>query len=116
MRRETEPSNRRDTRGTTCERPRPSWLWWLFSATVLGLVVLAVQQLVARIRFPWDLFIWAESPFLTNLLKLDLGQPLYGDPADANSFIYSPGLEYITYLILKPFGRHLDIRDRKSTR
>ncbi len=101
-------------RGDTSEMPsEPSarpWLWWLFSVMVFSLVVLAAQQLAARIRFPWDMFIWAESPFLTNMLKLDHGKPIYGDPADANSFVYSPGLEYLTYVILKPFGRHLDIR------
>jgi hypothetical protein len=74
------------------------YLVWL--AVVVGL----------RAKFPWDLFVWPESPFMTNMLKLELGQPLFGAPAEGNSFVYSPGLEYLTFAILKPFGLHLDIR------
>src|SRR4051812_19705239 len=56
-----EPTTRSPAWRVVPGETRPSWLWWLFSATVFGLFVLAVQQLAARIRFPWDLFIWAES-------------------------------------------------------
>jgi hypothetical protein len=47
---------------------------------------------------------------MTNMLKLELGQPLFGPAADGNSFVYAPGLEYITFSLLKPLGLHLDIR------
>ena len=47
---------------------------------------------------------------MTNMLKLDQHQPIFTSPADANSFIYSPGLEYICLVLLKPLGLHLDIR------
>jgi hypothetical protein len=91
----------------------PPWQRWL--ARLLGGIALAYLAWLAvviglRIQFPWDLFIWPESPFMTNMLKLELGQPLFGPPADSNSFVYSPGLEYLTYAVLKPFGAHLDIR------
>jgi len=76
---------------------------------VLYLGLLAVQ-VGLRAAFPWDLFTWAESPFMTNMLKMELGQSLFGPPADGNSFFYSPALEYLTYAVLKPFGLHLDIR------
>ena len=72
-------------------------------------MVLAAQACF-RIFFPWAVCLWSESPFLTNLLKLDSHLPIYGPPADANSFVYVPGLEYICYAILKPFGLELDIR------
>jgi hypothetical protein len=72
-------------------------------------VVLAVET-AFRISFPWDMYIWPESPFLTNLLKLDHHLPIYTSPADGNSFVYSPGLEYICFALLKPFGLELDIR------
>ena len=80
-------------------------------ACVVGayLVWLAIVEAL-RLQFPWDLFVWPESPFMTNMLKLELGQPLFGPPADGNSFVYSPGLEYITFAVLKPLGLHLDIR------
>src|SRR6266496_4094293 len=93
--------------------PCAFWQQWLvrFLAGVVAtyLVWLAVVE-VLRLQFPWDLFVWPESPFMTNMLKLDLGQPLFGPPADGNSFVYSPGLEYLTFAALKPLGLHLDIR------
>jgi hypothetical protein len=74
------------------------------------LLLLLLVQLALRLVFPWDLFVWAESPFMTNMLKLHNGVPLYTTPADANSFVYSPGLEYLTWALLRPLGLHLDIR------
>jgi hypothetical protein len=73
-------------------------------------VVVLTVQVALRCAFPWDLYVWAESPFLTDLLKLDQGKPIYGPVEDGNSFVYSPGLTYLTYAALKPFGLHLDIR------
>lgn len=35
---------------------------------------------------------------------------MWGDPSDANSGFYAPGLEYICYALLRPFQLHLDIR------
>src|SRR5579864_8692228 len=81
-----------------------------------GLLLLAVAMTIAlasvvvrRVAFPWDYYIWSESPFLTNLWTLHLGRPLFEDPERARSFVYSPGLEWITYGILAPFGRDLDV-------
>lgn len=93
--------------------PASGWARWLvrFLVCVVGgyLVWLGVVE-VGRVQFPWDLYMWPESPFMTNMLKLDRGQPLFGPPADGNSFVYSPGLEYLTYALLKPLDLHLDIR------
>jgi len=93
--------------------PDAQWQRWmvrfLACVVVTYLVWLAVVEAL-RLPFPWDLFVWPESPFMTNMLKLDLGQPLFGPAADGNSFVYSPGLEYITFAVLKPLGLHLDIR------
>ncbi len=91
----------------------PPWTRWLvrfLSVLVVAYLAWLAVVIVLRAQFPWDLFVWPESPFMTNMLKLDLGQPLYGPAADGNSFVYAPGLEYITFLLLKPFGLHLDIR------
>ncbi len=82
----------------------------IFGIVVFALLGMAASQMAARVPFRWDLFCWSESPFMTNLLKLDDGQPIYTSPEQANSFVYSPGLEYLTYALLKPFGRQLDIR------
>jgi hypothetical protein len=82
----------------------------LFALAVLGCLAMAAYQLANRLPYPWDLYIWSESPFLTNLLKIDAGLPVFTPPEQANSFVYSPGLEYLTYALLRPSGRHLDIR------
>ena len=73
------------------------------------LLILAIQ-VAWRCTFPWDLHFWAESPMMTDLLKLDSGKPVFGPPEDGNSFFYSPGLTYLTYAVMKPLGLHLDIR------
>ena len=56
------------------------------------------------------MFFWSESPFMTNMLKLEHHSPVFTSPSDGNSFVYSPGLEYLSYAALKPLGLHLDIR------
>ena len=91
----------------------PLWQRWLVRFLfVVVIVYLAWLTAVIGLRaqFPWDLFMWPESPFMTNMLKLERGQPLFGPAADGNSFVYAPGLEYITFALLKPLGLHLDIR------
>jgi hypothetical protein len=64
---------------------------------------------VWRMTFPYDLYIWSESAFLTNILKIEDGVNFYTARADANSFVYSPGLEYIGYYLLKPFHLELNL-------
>lgn len=91
----------------------PPWQRWLIrflSVVVVFYLVWLGVMVGLRAKFPWDLFMWPESPFMTNMLKLELGQPIFTSPADGNSFVYSPGLEYLTFAILKPLGLHLDIR------
>lgn len=80
------------------------------TALSCAFVMVLVYQVIKRVAFPWDLYFWSESPFLTNMVKLSAGVPVFGDPADGNSFVYSPGLEYLTYGLLKPLGLALDIR------
>jgi hypothetical protein len=75
-----------------------------------GLACAAIAQIALRVVFPWDYYVWSESPFLTNLWKMSKGMPVFGDPADANSWPYSPSLEWICYILLRPFGLELDVR------
>lgn len=91
-------------------RALSTWGGVLLSAAVAALVVQLACQLGPRVAFPWDKFVWAESPFLTDMLKLDAGLPVYGPPEDTNSFVYAPGMLWTTYALLGPFGLHLDIR------
>jgi hypothetical protein len=82
----------------------------VLAAVAAVMIVALVVEEVPRLLFPWDIRIFSESPFLTNMLKLTAGQGLHGMPADANSFIYAGGFEYLTYGVLRPFGLQLDIR------
>src|SRR4051812_31629094 len=95
---------------TTFQSRTQSAIWGAVCWIVIVFVAMLVVETVVRIVFPWDLYLWAESPFLTNLMKLDHHLPVYSSPADGNSFVYSPGLEYLTFALLKPFGVELDIR------
>lgn len=85
-------------------------VWFSICSIVVVYFCILAAQTVLRIRFPWDLSYWPESPFMVDMVKLSNHQPVYSDPHDVNSFVYSPGLEYLTFAILKPFGLALDIR------
>ncbi len=74
------------------------------------LLALLACEVTMRVAFPWDLYFWPESPFLTNMMKLTAGRPIYTSAGELNSFIYSPGLEYLAYAVLRPFHLQLDIR------
>ena len=83
------------------------WAIWMLAAIFFCLLL---YQTFSRITFPWDILIWSESPFMTNMLKLTQEQPLFDKPWRVNSFVYAPGLEYLTYAVLAPFGVQLDVR------
>jgi len=77
----------------------------LVAIVVIGaLVAVAATIMLMRAMYPFDLYIWAESPFLTNMLKIRAAQPFYGPISDANSFVYPPGMEMLHTAILAPFG------------
>jgi hypothetical protein len=73
------------------------------------LIVFVVEE-IPRILFPWDLRMFSESTLLTDMLKMTAGHGPYTHPGDQNSFIYAPGLEYLTFGLLRPLGAQLDIR------
>lgn len=53
---------------------------------------------------PVDLLGFSESPFVTDLIKLRLGAPLYTPLPDNNSFPYSCGTQVLTYAIANLIG------------
>lgn len=85
-------------------------LLWVLAIVAVLYAGYGAWVVALRVQYPYDHLIWSESPFLTNMLKLHNGVELYGPPADASSFVYSPGLEYLCYALLSPFGLHLDVR------
>jgi hypothetical protein len=76
-------------------------------------VVLAAAVLAAGGFLVWassaifyraDILIWSESPFVNDILKLRLGRPLYGPPADLDSFFYTPGSQVLTWALAGAAG------------
>lgn len=83
---------------------------WFTVLTVGGLSFRLALELAKRAAFPWDLLLWSESPFMTDMLKIARGDSPFGPMSDVNSFAYSPGLEYLSYALFAPFGAALDVR------
>jgi hypothetical protein len=68
------------------------------------LVLTTLYQFAGYFRIPADLLSFAESPFVTDILKIRLGLPLYTPAADNNSYPYTPGTQILTYFISSLFG------------
>ena len=76
-------------------REQRPWTATVLIAISLALLAVLTVEVALRVVFPWDLVMWSESPFLTNMLKLTNGTPLYTAPDDVNSYLYAPGLELL---------------------
>src|SRR5438128_10881654 len=82
----------------------------LLHAVAGVLLVTLLFELSRRIVFPWDFLIRFESGFMTDMLKLHNGKPLFAPPTDLSNTVYAPAQEVLTYALLRPFGLDLDIR------
>ena len=89
------------------------------TASGLGLAALLVAAVLlvgsylywasSALFYRADILIWSESPFVNDILKLRLGRPLYGSPADLDSFFYTPGSQLLTYLLAGAAGHSASI-------
>jgi hypothetical protein len=80
-----------------------------FAPNAAGLAVLIVMSTalvgvyainaLPELRMRYDLASWSESYFLTPIIKWRAGVPLYTDPRDSNSSVYTFGAPLLTYLI-----------------
>ncbi len=70
----------------------------------IGLVVLSAGRVIRRLAFDYDLVLWADDYLMTSLMKLAVGQPVYGPIADGNSTVYAPGAAWLHHALLAPFG------------
>lgn len=92
--------------------PRSQRATWSVALLALGAVALALAalyQVSFYLRIPVDLLSFAESPFLTDIIKYREGLPLYTPVADNNSYPYTPGTQILTYTIGAAFGHGTDI-------
>ena len=72
------------------------------AVTVIALAT--AYQLANYLVLPVDLLSFAESPFVNDILKFQLGIPIYTVPSDNNSYPYAPGTQLLTYFISAAFG------------
>jgi hypothetical protein len=80
---------------------------WLLGGALAALTTIALSSLYeisGYLRVPVDLLAWSESPFITDVLKLRLGAPLFTPPGDNNSYPYTPGTQIVTYALASALG------------
>ena len=51
------------------------------------------------VEFPADIFIWSESDFVNDIIKIRTGYPMYTAQIDNQGYGYVPGAQVMTYLI-----------------
>ncbi len=51
--------------------------------------------------FPADLIMWGESGFISLIIKLREGVPLFLDPSESNSYVYPPGAAALSHAIVE---------------
>ncbi len=102
---------------SVCDGARiPRLAKWLSTMAGAGLVLLLLVRgrwMLSSITWPHELQ-WSESPLLLNLLKLELGVPVYGPAEDCNSYSYSPLLELLHTALLRPFGLNLSLTANRA--
>ncbi len=82
----------------------PQFTWGALMALLGWQLAGVLSHVWQRLQFPYDLLYWPDDYYLTTLLRIDLGKSPYGNPSDANSWIYTPGGPYLGWLLLKPLG------------
>ncbi|HVY31311.1 MAG TPA: hypothetical protein VHB79_32385 [Polyangiaceae bacterium] len=88
---------------------RVRWLPCLALGVCGVLLVSRSLWLASRLNLRTDMLIWSEAPLLINLLKLHAGEVFYGPLSRPNSYSYSPALEHVQYLLLRPWGLELSL-------
>ena len=71
-------------------------------ATVMFLTT--AYHVAAYAGVPVDLVSFSEAPFVNDILKVRIGQPIYTPPQDNNSYPYTPGTQLLTYLVSDALG------------
>lgn len=102
----------RTAKGASDSAPTETRERVLVGVLLAGIAFVLVERsgdVLSEAALSTDLRGWAEPSFLSNILKLRAGLPVYGDPADVDSFVYSPLLEVVQRALLSPFHRDLDI-------
>lgn len=62
------------------------------------------QWVIPWVSFPADMWIWSESDFVNDIIKVRTGYPLYTAESNNESFDYNPGAQVLTYLLASIVG------------
>jgi hypothetical protein len=88
----------------------PGYLSLLVCLLISIVVVLFyLYQIMSYVSLPADILMWAESNFVGDIIKIRTGVPLYTNPADSNSGIYSFAAPLFTYAISWVIGKSQSI-------
>ena len=79
-------------------RPETAGLAILATCSVL-LLAIYFFWVSWYVFFPADIWIWSESDFVNDILKMLVGYPLYSPPANGDSMHYVPGPQLLTYAL-----------------
>ncbi len=89
----------------------------LFLLAVIAVSVVLVadhgRRAYQRLAYAFDLNFWSEDFFVTGMMKLRVGVPLYGPVSEANSSVYAPGQTLLHYALLAPLGAELSLSANK---
>lgn len=77
---------------------------WLAALVAVAFVGATIYHYSFYLRLPVDILGFEESDYLTDLIKFRNGIPIYTDPTDNNSSVYTPGAQLLTYGIARLLG------------
>jgi hypothetical protein len=93
--------------------PTSGPLSFIFACAVAGLAAARVAWVTSMATLPREVS-WSEAPALVDALKLDAHLPLYGSPAQLDSYTYSPLTSLIHHALLAPVGLELSLRAHRA--
>lgn len=71
----------------------------------IGLSAFFLLVIKPLVFLPADLLMWEENDFVGNMIKFNIGAPLYTNPSDSNSMIYNSAAFLVTYAIAWVIGQ-----------
>lgn len=93
------------------ERARPSPPVALYAGVAFAVVLVAfyLRLIIPYMGFGADLFMWGETDFVGNIIRLRGGHPMYSPVADINSSTYPPVAAMVTYWVTRLLGLPVEV-------
>jgi len=71
----------------------------VLAGTGMALAAFYLAWVSHYVEFPADILIWSEGDFVNDIVKFQIGYPLYTAPVNNDSFHYTPGAQLLTYAL-----------------